>query len=715
MSLVAPELDYAITSFAAGFLDTPEPSRLPIGATPSGGNAMFYSPDAGGAAIMGKRPGARLVNPVCVVAGTKIDGMYEFRREGVATGQLLLGCNGSVYLWDGASAFSLLGGGFTAGNPLEASTFRNLALLTDGTLSKMYDGTSYLDVGFVAPTAAPAIAVVAGPGVTGTYQGLAVWYDSTHDHESSPSAATVATAFANQQRQWTKPAGAPPANVDKWRIYVRRTDTNEVYYKFVAETPVGTATVTEQVTDAARNLATTLLAPLPNANDVPPTFAFTCVALGYRFGVARNDSYVWVSALGDPQSQHPKDKIGVSRGDGQQLTTIKRVGTRIIAQKGRATFEMTGDRMPFIPQELNPAFGNHQQASSVDGGGSYWAWDEVRGPYRTDLAGRWDALADGTVSTFVAAVNKTANIRCIHLQDKNLVCWLVATGASTRLRSMLAYNYLLGAWLPPIYGIEYAAGTAFQLSDGSTVFFVGDQWGRVYRYFTDDVEGVPSGTLIARVSAATASTVTVDNELTIQVDGSRTVGGAAAFYATSDGLKGMPVAVVDSTGTYWQWRIVQSNTGTQITIDTTNGTVWDRTPDATFYVVVGGIDWFWTLPLVTFGKPLLKKRGCYVYGEVRATNPKSALQVRGRLNSVQAALTTTDTFPSANVGVWGSGIWGSMLWASGSVHPTKQRLARAFYGIQFELANRYPNQPMQVVTFGFGADPLSKTWVTNAR
>jgi hypothetical protein len=67
-----------------------------------------------------------------------------------------------------------------------------------------------------------------GPGVTGTYEGVrAVWYDSTHDHESSPSALSAQVVFANQTRNWAKPAGAPGANYDKWRVYCRSVDLNE--------------------------------------------------------------------------------------------------------------------------------------------------------------------------------------------------------------------------------------------------------------------------------------------------------------------------------------------------------------------------------------------------------------------------------------------------------------------------------------------------------
>lgn len=711
MSLVQPDLTVDIDDWAAGFLDTPEPNRLPPGGTPSAANAWFYSPNAPtqneygvigrASCIMGRRSGARLLTPTCLTADKRIDGLYEFRREGVAAGELLAVCNGDLKVWDGGTGFTLLSAaGFIAGAAIEFLTFRNLGFVMDGTTMKIYDGASVLPVGFVAPTAAPALAAVApaGAGVTGTYQSLAVWYDSVHDHESSPSAYSAATAFAVQDRQHTKPAGAPPANVDKWRIYVRRTDINEVYFKLVAETVVGTATATEAVTDSARNLATALIAPLPNANDVPPPFAFMGTAQGYAFGVRPNDGFVYVSANGDPQSFHPKDKLGVARGDGQELTTCKAVGTSIIVQKRRKTYELTGDRMPFIPNELNPALGNHSQGSSVEAAGRYWAWDDEKGPYWTDLQATWRSLVEGRIANLVASVNRTAQIRCCHYKAQTLVAWIVATGSSTRLRTMLAYNYLTGSWLPPIYGIEYGAFTTFELTDGSVYLFVGDQWGRVYRYFLDDVEGAPSGTLDAAVTAADAGSVTA---------------GAATFYTTGNGLKGMPVAVLSPLGV-WQFRIVQSNTATKITIDTINGVAWNPIPDDTYRVYVGAIDWFWRTPMVDWGKPVLKKKGGYIYGAIR-TQGSYAVTVRAIFDEVGAVPVTSAMFGASASDKWGSGLWGTMLWSGSRKSPTKARLARAFYGAQFELSNRLPNQPVQVALFGVSADKLPRRWASGPK
>lgn len=697
MSLLAPELTYDVDDFRVGFLDSPEVSAIEKGGTPNAANFDFASLTPDGGCKLAKRKGARMVTPSAISAlGTRVDALFEFHQEGDLTGELLGASGGDLFAWDGASTFDLVDS-LGLGALVQFLTFRNIVLLCDGLVQKFYDGSDTFDVGFVAPTAAPGLAThaAAAAGVTGTYQAVVTWYDSTHDHESSPATAGTAVVFAAEDRLHTKPAGAPPANVDTWRIYVRRTDTGESQYKWVADVAIATGTRQEAVTDATRNLATNLLAPLPFANDVPPVFAFMAESLGYRFGVEADDSYIWVSALGDAQSQHPKDKIGVSRGDGQPVTTCKAVGKRIVVQKPRRSFYLDGDRMPFLPLDYSGSFGNVSQGASVStSDGRYWGWDQERGPYVTDFA-TWTSLVDGRIGATFAAVNRAGEVKCVHVKRKQLVCWFVSTGSSTRLRTCLAYNYLVNAWLAPIYGLEYSAAATFPVAAGEVELFVGDEWGRVYQYFRDDIEGVPSGDQTAAVTAATASSVTA---------------AGAAWCTDGDGLTGLPVAVYDAAGN-WQFRTIESNTATVITLDTTHGAVWTTTPDTTYTVVVGGIDWFWDTPLVTFKQPMRKKKGGYVYAEVYASgSASSGLEVKARIDDRQASQVQVGSFNLESAGGWGTGLWGTMIWGGASKQPRRQRFDRSFYSLQIELSNRHPNEPVEISLFGFSADGVRGQW-----
>jgi hypothetical protein len=705
MSLVAPELSFEIASFAAGFMDSPEEDSLAPGATPDAKNGMFFNvqTDDGVRAVLRKRKGSRLVNPTAIASGKAIDGLFEFERAST-TSELLALCNGAAYKWDGAASFTALtaGGGFTAGNKVNWMPFKSNVFIMDGVQHLRYDGTSCKAVGFIAPTAAPAIAVAAGPGVTGTYEGFAVWYDSTMDHESSPSAITAATVFANQKRQWTKPAGAPPANVDNWRIYVRRTDTNELNYYRVGTTVVGTATLTESVSDAAR----VDIGPGPSTNDVPPVFELAEEFKGYRIGVTPDSSDLWISKQLDPESQHPKDVFPVGgRGDTKPVRSVRKFGVDCLIQKPKKSWRLVGDVVPFKIEPITGSMGAVSQRSGVEVDGYWYQWDELRGPYRTDLE-TWVPLADNRIQTVMGTVNRQGlkSLDVFHYRTLNLIVWAIPT-TSTRRRTLLPYNYLLGRWLPPITGFEYASLTEYTTPAGAYGVYFGDEWGRVYELFNGEVDGVPSGDTSATITAATAGTITA---------------GAAAFYTTGSGLAGMPVLVVSPAGAC-QWVRAQSNTGTVITLDTTNGPPLSPVPaplggaNPAWTVIVGGIDWYWWTPRFTGGKPARKKLGRLFTVQGSATSGSHKLYVGMRLNR-QVALTESYTFTFKVGGlVWGTGIYGTDPWGGGGGRDAvKHRVGRAYFDIAFKFWNYLPNQPIQVSYFETTADWLARRQVRSA-
>jgi hypothetical protein len=535
MSLITPELDYTVRSFHPGFMAGPEPDTVPKGGTPDAKNCLFGGEQLEPAprARLDKRGGSRLLTPAQVVAGKGFDGLYELRRVGDITGRLVGIVDGKVYYWnESTSLFVQIGvtAPFVSGTKVQCFTFRNLLFIMDGTSTRCWDGVLANDLftpGTVAPTSAAVLTATAGPGVTGTYEGYAVWYDSTHDHESSPSALSAQVAFANQTRNWAKPAGAPSANYDKWRVYCRSVTLNEVYYKKVAEVAIATLTVAETIGDSARNLLT--LGPLPQVNDAPPAdFIVQGDFQGYRLGVRPNDDQIYVSKIGDPQSQHPSDILGVSRGSGGEIRSIFKFGTECVVQKGAKTYRLKGDRMPFLPDEVHSTFGNVGPLSAVEIKGRFFAWDEDRGPYWTDLNLNWVPIGTARVQDTIASVPKTfaKTIQCVHVKTKNLVVWSIPTGASNRRRTLLAYHTEFNSWLPPITGLEFAELATFIDTTGTLDVYVGDYWGRLYKLFTDNVEGVPSGSLVARASASSAGTVTCDFEMTQSAaDGSWSVAG----------------------------------------------------------------------------------------------------------------------------------------------------------------------------------------------
>lgn len=727
MSLVKPDYDYQVRSFHPGFLDSPEPDTLPHGATPDAKNCLFDGIQLRGQAVsamqagtparatLAKRTGCRLLTPGQVVGGKGFDGLYEFRKVGQTSGRIVAVIDGKAWYWDAVSAFVLIGltSPFVSGTKVRFFTFRNLLFIMDGTTTRCWDGVLANDLftpGQDAPTGAPALTATAGPGVTGTYEAFAVWYDSTHDHESSPSPLSAQVVFANQVRTYAKPAGAPGANYDKWRVYTRSVNLNEVYFKRVAEVAIATVATTEIFTDSARNLLT--LGPLPLTNDAPPlTFAFQAEFQGYRLGVKTDDDQIYVSRLGDPQSQHPSDILGVSRGSGGELRSIYKFGTQCVAQKASKTYVLKGDRMPFLPDEVHSTFGNVGPESAQEIKGRFFAWDEDTGPYWTDLVLNWVPIATGRIQNVVASVPKTFAkfIQCVHLKTQKLIVWAVPTSVSGRRRTLLAYHTEFDTWLPPITGLEYATLTTAIDNNGALNLYVGDYWGRFFQYFTDTVEGVPSGTLVGRVSASTSGTVTCDFAMTQGADGTWSVPAvpsAVAFYTDGNGLTGLPVLHIDAAGNK-QWRRAQSNSAGVITIDTTNDAAWNAMPLAGDQIVVGGIDWYWRAPVIDFGDPFSKKKGGWFQVQARPGSSAFRLRLVGLMEGLHTqGFTRSFTFMSSST--WGSGSWGSMLWGGGDPDAVKTRLMRAFFGFSFELSNPYPNQPITILSAGVSADALGR-------
>ncbi|MCC6989954.1 MAG: hypothetical protein IT181_13195 [Acidobacteria bacterium] len=695
MSAPSPSFGLWCENFAPGFIDTPQPDALPLGGTPDARNAWFSSVDALGVtgqrqAIAGKRPGMRLVNPAAIASGKPVD-IFEFRRATLGP-QLLAVCDGGLSAFDGFDAFTAIASGWTSGNVARCVVSRGNAYVYDGTYMRRYDGTSVLEVGSAAPSSISAMTGT-GTGVTGTYVAVYTWYDAATEHHSSVSAETPALALANQSRVHTKPGSAAPAWATHWGAWVKRTDTSELNFYFVANVAIATGTLTESTSDTARNTP----ADRPSENDAPPgAWALLEEWRGWGIGVLQDADDFYISRRGDLQSWHPRNKFGVSKGDGEALTCVKKFGTNLLLMKPHSTHRLIGDRVPFEIDSVHSAYGSVSQESAVEVDGKLYGWDRVRGPYVTDLVS-WRPLGDGRIANLLATVNRSAlsKIRAVHDEAHNLIIWCVPTQGSTRVRTLLAYHYLLEAWLPPTTGHEYRSLAAFTTSAGVLGTYFGDEWGRVYEMFQGTHDGPPSGTMQDVVTGSSASTVTAS---------------AAAFYTTGAGLAGMPVGVKSASAGTWQWRTIASNTGTVITLDTVNGSPWSTNPAAGDTVIVGGIDWYQWTPWLDFSRPDAKKKLEYLY--VGAQSPVSGvnLDVLFRFNNEDGVSgTDTFTFPTgAGSGVWGESLWGVGLWGGQSLSMRSSRVPRSVYTAQIRFSNPYPNNEITIAQWGLTSDELPR-------
>jgi hypothetical protein len=691
MSYVRPSALAGTDDFSPGFVDAPETDSIPDGATGDARNAMLLKverlPNGQQRAIMGKRRGCRVLNATPLSAGAPVD-LYTWRRETDAiSGTLLARCGGAWSEYNDDGTFSAIAGatGFT-GDTGRVQTFNRDAWLYDGVSSKLWDGVTLRDVGFVRPTGSTALGVTAGPGVTGTYSARYTWYDQAHDHSSSASPATADQAYTNEQRVHTKPSGSPAAAVTHWRVWVKKS--TDAYFGLVATVPLATATHTEAIVDDAR---VTLL-PGESDND-PPTITPVVVGVhkGHGLAFAADSSTMHVSRQGDIESWPPARQFKVGAEVGEPVRAAVAYGEEFLIQKPTVSFRLVGTGVPFEIDRIDGSFGNVSQEAALEVDGWLYAWDEVNGPYRTNLT-TWEGLGDYRLGAVVELVNKDglAGIRAVHDAEQSLIRWAVPVQGSTRRRMILAYHYGLNAWLPPQTGFEYASLCAYKGPTGQRRLLFGDYWGRVYAMDEGHRDGVASGTMRGTLTAATGSTLT---------------DSGAAFLTTGGGLAGVPVAVRAAATGRWLWRRIASNTGTVLTLDTTHASGFSTPPSVGDTYVVGGIEWYWTTPFFHFGHPFRQKRLHWMFFDFKPTGTHS-IDVRVRFDQAQTVSVSQSFAPGALEGLWGSMVWGVSLWGAAGSIGRKARIGRACVTAQFRFENYYPDEPVEIARYAIEGDVL---------
>lgn len=705
MSLIRPDATEGARDFSPGYLDTPESDTLPRGATPAAKNAWFETVEVSATrkrATLAKIPGSRLVNPAPMAFNESVTALYAFIRAG-APRALLAVCDGQWRTWDEIETFTSISGatGYTGPSP-RAITFDHEAIFHDGVMQQIYDGLAVRSIGFNGPTAVQDMTAATGPGVTGTYEARYTWWNQDagngRGHESNPSPTTESLALTDQQRVHTRPGGAPPG-ATHWRIYVRRVDTNEVLFKFTAEVAAATITHTEAIIDTART------DPLPGeVENSPPSVEFALMAVwkGHAIGIPPESNDAYVSKLNDAESWHPNDIFRVGPGDGEPVRAAKNFGTELLLQKPHRTYHFIGDELPFGVEELHSAWGCVSQEAGLEVDRRYFAWDEVHGPYWTDLS-NWVPLADTTIARFLSTVNRQAlsGIRAVHDEIHNLVIWAVPTAANTRKRTLLAYHYLLEAWLPPITGLEYASLASYQTSAGALGVYAGDEWGRVHELFTGTRQSVPEGTVKGTIGSAGPTGFGV---------------GGAEFYTdggAGGGLAGLPVAVRAPDG-QWQWRRILSATETFISIDTVNDAPFSPVPQPGWEFIVGGIEWFWRTPRLDFRDPATDKRLGWLIVQQQPVTQAHVLEVRAQFGDSRDRDLTYAT--EATGALWGEAIWGVDRWGGRSGRPIqKTRVTRVAATVQFQFENFYPDEPVIITSYQLGADILPRRIVRGTR
>jgi hypothetical protein len=157
---------------------------------------------------------------------------------------------------------------------------------------------------------------------------------------------------------------------------------------------------------------------------VPPVFELAEEFKGYRIGVKANSSDAYFSKQFDPESQHPKDVFPVG-GKRRHETRARgaQVRRRLPAFRSpRSPGASSATSVPFKIEPITGSMGGVSQRSGVEVDGWWYQWDELRGPYRTNLE-TWESLSDNRIQTILGTINRAALkfVEVVHYRTLNII------------------------------------------------------------------------------------------------------------------------------------------------------------------------------------------------------------------------------------------------------------------------------------------------------
>ncbi|MEW6171853.1 MAG: hypothetical protein AB1510_02120 [Bacillota bacterium] len=182
--------------------------------------------------------------------------------------------------------------GLPTGTRVRFVTYQNKVYVAFGGRPLVYDGTTIRQAGVDPPATAPALAVGAAGGLTGTYYGK-VTFVNTDGVESNPSVASGAVTVSAQQINWTIPTG--PAGTAKRKLY--RTKAGGSVYYYITE--IADNTTTAYADNTADGSLTDAMKDYYN---VPPNADIVFEFMNYMFYVSNaSKNQLWYSLVGDPE------------------------------------------------------------------------------------------------------------------------------------------------------------------------------------------------------------------------------------------------------------------------------------------------------------------------------------------------------------------------------------------------------------------------------
>jgi hypothetical protein len=232
-------------------------------------------------------------------------------------------------------------------------------------------------------------------------------------------------------------------------------------------------------------------------------------------------------------------------------------------------FQVTDER-GLVNQRCRVAIGS--EAYLLDEIG-VWMFDGAIGVVPIDMAIR--RLIQPSSEPVAERINwaQKEKFHAVWDPKRDRVLFFVCLGTDTEPKNAFVYERLTERWSVETYQQAITSSTIMPDTAGKQRAWVGDENGYIWAIgvgLTDGAAPSDSGTLRGTATSGTASTL---------------VDTGASFYTTGDGLDGVPVYIHAGTGS-GQWRIISSNTGTQLTVSAN----WTTNPDSTSQYYIGAIE-----------------------------------------------------------------------------------------------------------------------------
>lgn len=677
-----------LRDWSQGIVTAAEPDALPVGASPRGWNTAFVS-TAAGSAIIGSRKGGAVHNTTAITGSPTILGHVQYLREasGVFTSyHVAVSNNGRVDLVASDGSLSNISTALTSGNyrPSFAQA-KNLLFLANSQEAKKYNGTALQNFGITRPGAPTAAPKAGGAMTAATYDVGLTYYNSATGHESSLSDFTTVTLSGGNLQMdvsWSAPADT---QVDYVRVYIRQQSTQKLAFRLVVGStpaahathggfPVATTAIVVNVSDAQLR-AFISKAPSTFVNDPPPAgIQWLCWYRGRMF--AATGSYLYYSQLNLPESFDGANEP-VNPQDGDIITGLHPTSAGLLVFKRDSTYILQGDDpASWVLEVLDPELGCVSNDSAVTVEGVTRWWSEL-GPVMLSGGGLVaigtpfiapqiapDALAYNYLNGVVAGVDIL----------NQMVIWSVPEAGQTRNSLLLPYNYRLNRWAASVWNpFDVASIAVIEDSESRPWLYFGNYGGQLFKWWSGDNDGVPSGTLNGTVTSATSTTLT---------------DSTAAFYTTGAGLKERYVYAINSTNTDIQRRRITSNTATQLTI----ASAWTTNPDTTYTYVVGGIQFEFDTPWMDGGSPFVKKRFEYLFAQLGSDDAGVVVTLELYTNyDTTVVRADTDVAVSSQIGIYDTSLYDAAIYAITVNRNVRTRVGRSGTSWRARLRKILPN------------------------